>query len=105
MSVLDQFKTLAAQLESLKEAARAELVVARARVAELEAIVGEVRVQPKAPATPIATGSPADPWSETDAGMGVSGDGGNGRATFEEFQDELAEVRERSAQRRARRGA
>lgn len=103
MSVTDQFKALAAQLEALKDAARAELPAARARVAELEAIVGEARVQPKAP--PVATGNSADPWSETDAGMGVSGDGGNGRATFEEFQDELAEVRERSAQRRARRGA
>lgn len=111
MSVLEQAKALAEQLNALKDAARAELAELRKRVAELEAIVGPeaapfvaTGVSALQQAAMITTGKPIDPISETDFGMRTPSDGGgNGNATLEEFKDELADLRLRTADRRARR--
>jgi hypothetical protein len=52
----------------------------------------------------LTTGKPIDPISETDFGMRTPSDGGgNGNATYAEFKDELADLRQRTAERRARR--
>ena len=92
------------KLVALRAQGAAELEAARKQVAALEAVMGGeqpltgTQRAAQLPSRPNAL----NPIDETDFGMGVAEGGGNGRATYQEFTDDLAEMRERGANRPAR---
>lgn len=84
------------QLAKLQEQAVKELEAAKANVAALDAVLKPVRVQVE------RTPSPSQPIDETDAGRGVREVQDNMSA--DDFRDELATLRERTAEKRRRLG-
>lgn len=91
-----------AQLDTKRQEAESEIGQLRARLSQLESRVGVA----KAPA-PVAAKSvsskPVDPVSETDWGMGVGGR--EKPMAAGDFRDELASLKDRTTEKRARRGA
>lgn len=85
---LERYRQLRGELES-------ELDIARTRVKELEAALHMGK--PAAPSKPAESA-----LSETDYGQGVGRDD-RGDQSAEDFRDELAELRERTQSKRARR--
>lgn len=76
-----------------------ELDEARARVAEIEKRLKKVPA-PRAESPPSA---PLSDYAQTDAGMGIGG-GREPEMSAQDLRDELAELRERTREKRARRG-
>lgn len=95
-------------LEGFKQRAAAERQVTlgeigqlRSRLAQLESRLGVAAAPQPKPAAPAST-KPHDPVSETDWGNGV---GGRERPIDPtDFRNELADLRDRTTEKRARRG-
>lgn len=95
LELLQQRDAIDEELTQLRAEAENEL----AQMQELVARMGGKQMKP-VQAKPVTVSPVADPISETDWGNGIGGR--EPEMSREDFQDELAEIRERSAAKRRR---